>query len=415
MRWIYQLGIYSYVFLVRIASLFNPKAKKFVLGRKNSFCQLKNQVDVSKPIAWFHVSSLGEFEQGRPVMEAFKEKFPEFKILLTFFSPSGYEVRKNYEGADYIYYLPTDSRDNARKFLDIVNPQYAFFVKYDFWYHYLKNLHQRQIPTYIFSSIFREEQLFFKPWGQWYRKMLEKFTHLFVQDGQSKKLLSSIGINNVTIGGDTRVDRVLQIVENAKSFPELEKFTKGNKVIIGGSTWEKDEALLFELIKGHSDIKLILAPHEIHDGNIERILSLCPFKAIRFTQFEQSYSETAKILIIDTMGMLSSMYRYGQMAFIGGAFGKGLHNTLEAATYGIPIVFGPNYHKFKEACDLIEKKAGFSVSDYTSFNNIVKQIFFNENARSQAGKFARNYVESMAGGTLKIIEKVTGEATKYSN
>ncbi len=407
MTFIYNLSIRFYSFAARIAALFNIKARQWTTGRKNLLSRIAAQVDNSKPIVWFHASSLGEFEQGRPVIEAFRAEYPDYKILLTFFSPSGYEVRKNYSGADYVFYLPADTPHNARTFLRIVRPSAALFVKYDFWYNYLSILHSQNIPTYVFSSIFRKQQAFFRWYGGWYRNMLKFFTLLFVQDDNSKQLLSSVGINNVQIGGDTRFDRVFDLVQQAKPQPLISQFVGDSNILVAGSTWIDDEQLLCEYTNKHN-IKMIIAPHEPTDANVDRLMGYCTKDVVKFTDAQSTPEKLnhANVLIINCIGLLSSLYRYGQVAYIGGGFGKGIHNTLEAATYGVPVVFGPKYQKFREACQLIECGAGTSISTYTQLEGVLDAYFANAAKRSADGSAAVDYVNSMCGGTKLIINEL---------
>jgi 3-deoxy-D-manno-octulosonic-acid transferase len=403
---IYNLGIWVYVGLIKLVAFANPKAKQWVKGRRNIFQNIQNTVHTEAPIAWFHVSSLGEFEQGRPVMEAFKAKYPAYKILLTFFSPSGYEIRKNYADADYIFYLPADTPRNARRFIQIVNPTVAFFVKYEFWFHYLNQLNKKGVPTYIFSAIFRSDQLFFKWYGKWYRNMLRFFSIIYVQDEASKTLLQQIGIPHVVVGGDTRFDRVTELAQKSKSFPLIEQFSAGQKVVVAGSTWENDEELIARYLVHQPTVKWIVAPHEIHSSHLQKIKNLFQQKALFFSEANEQNIQHCQVLVIDSIGMLSSIYKYGGVAYIGGGFGKGIHNTLEAATYGIPVVFGPNYQRFKEAVDLIHQGAGFSIHDEQSFNQTVDSLWMDDLLREKAGRASRLYVDSMQGGTQKILSDI---------
>ena len=408
MVFLYTLGIRLYLLLVRIASPFNPKAKLWLNGRKNLFTRLEAAIGTGNRIAWFHCASLGEFEQGRPVIEAYRAKYPDVKILVTFFSPSGYEVRKNYSGADYIFYLPVDTWVNARRFVRMVNPEVVFFVKYEFWFFMLNRLKTEGVKTYLISAIFRPNQLFFKRYGLWYRRMLRCFTHIFVQNEQSEQLLLSIGYSNVTISGDTRFDRVYDIASQAKDLPMLSTFKCGEMTLVAGSTWPKDEELLAEWFKGCSDkLKLVIAPHEIGEEHVQRILQL--FEGIcvaRYTQAAQSDLASARILIVDTIGILSSAYRYGELAYIGGGFGSGIHNTLEAATWGIPVVFGPKYHKFKEAFDLISGEGGFTVKSQEELSAILNSLITEPEKLKRGALFARDYVEVKRGSTRKILEAI---------
>jgi 3-deoxy-D-manno-octulosonic-acid transferase len=407
MRFLYNLGIWFYVGAIYVASLFNQKAKQWVKGRQNWYRNLKAAFDNDAQTAWFHVSSLGEFEQGRPVIEGFRKLHPEIKIVLTFFSPSGYEIRKDYPGVDYVCYLPIDSRRNARKFVLLLNPSYAFFVKYDFWFHYLKQLHSQQIPTYIFSAIFRPQQLFFKWYGAWYRNMLRFFTRIYVQNETSKALLESIGITQVEVGGDTRFDRVYDLATAAKPIDLITQFASGKPLIVAGSTWEKDEELLAVFAEKYSGkYQWIIAPHEVHEGHIQKIEALFQQPVLRFSNANADNITKADVLLIDSIGILSSLYRYGNLAYIGGGFGKGIHNILEAATYGLPVVFGPNYLRFQEACDLIERKSAFSIQNYAALETTLQQLLKDAVFCKNAGKNASQYVNEMRGGTKKILSKL---------
>ncbi|SDC97191.1 3-deoxy-D-manno-octulosonic acid transferase [Williamwhitmania taraxaci] len=408
MVFLYTLGIRLYLILVRIASPFNPKAKQWVDGRKNLFSRLEAAIGTGNRIAWFHCASLGEFEQGRPVIEEFKQQYPDIKILVTFFSPSGYEVRKNYAGADFIFYLPIDTWRNARKFVRLVNPEVVFFVKYEFWYFMLNRLKQEGIKTYLISAIFRPDQLFFKRYGLWYRHMLRCFTHFFVQNHQSEQLLLSIGFSNVTISGDTRFDRVSQIATQAKDIQAIGTFKNGEMTIVAGSTWPKDEELLANWFKGCStNIKMVIAPHEIGEEHIQRIVQLFEgVPTVRFTQAVQSDLANARLLILDTIGKLSSAYRYGEVAYIGGGFGTGIHNTLEAATWGKPVVFGPRYQKFKEAFDLIAGGGGFSVKSQEELSDTLNSLITTPELLKHGAQFAREYVDMKRGATGRILDAI---------
>lgn len=407
MKFIYNLGVKLYVLLIWLVSPFNSKAKLWVDGRKAIFKRISEAVDKNKPTVWFHVSSLGEFEQGRPVIEAFKNQYPNHQIVLTFFSPSGYEVRKNYEGADAIFYLPSDSARNAKRFINLVNPEMAFFVKYEFWYHYLHQLKKREIKTYIFSAIFRPQQHFFKWYGQWYRKMLGLFDFLWVQNKQSEELLAKIGITNVYVGGDTRFDRVYQIAQNSKNHPLVKLFAEEKQIIVAGSTWEKDEKVLHYSLKTLDDnVNLILAPHEIHKSNISRIKDLFGEQCICLSEANEKSITAHRVLIIDSIGLLSSLYKYANIAYIGGGFGAGIHNTLEAATYGIPVVFGPNYDRFQEAKDLIDRNAGYSISSEEQLYDVISELFLDVEKQILNGKSAKQYVDEMRGGTNLVLNKI---------
>lgn len=408
---LYNIAIAIYGALICVVSLFNHKARLFCRGRKGLLKKIASEIDHSKPIIWFHCSSVGEFEQARPLIEWYKENRKEYRILLTFFSPSGYEMRKNYPLADWIYYLPLDSASNARKFIELVSPNKAIFIKYEFWYNYLSQLHKKGIETYIVSAIFREDQVFFKPYGGLFRRMLKSFTALFVQDELSKKLLDGIGItDNVMICGDTRFDRVNQITSSSREFPVISKFSGNSFTILAGSTWPPDEEILAASVKNFSKVKLVMAPHEIHKEHISGILET--FKGYRVIKFSDSGNltdsqlEEANVLVIDCMGILSSIYRYGSFAYIGGGFGVGIHNILEAATYGIPVAFGPKYQKFKEARDLISRQGATSVRSQEEFYALLDKLVKNNNVVKERGKICLNYVKENLGATNRIISKI---------
>lgn len=397
---LYELGIFCYALLVRLVSCFNPKARLIIEGQKKTFDIIKNKSVAGKKYVWFHAASLGEFEQGRPVMEAMKRNNPDTLILLSFFSPSGYEIRKNYQGADIIVYLPFDTKTNAEKLLNNIPISKAIFIKYEFWPNYLKSLSSRGIPAYSISAIFRPQQALFKPYGKWYLGQLNNFRHIFVQDKDSEKLLEKHGIQQVSVAGDTRFDRVLEIAAQAKHIPLIERFVEKTKfTLVAGSTWPADEDLLIRWMIENPENKLIIVPHEIHETHIQSILSQTKEHAIRYTQADENNIQLYRCLILDTMGMLSSVYRYGQMAYIGGGFGVGIHNILEAAVWGIPVVFGPNYQKFREAREMINANAAKSVSSYDELNNSI--VYFKKN--DNAGNNSKKYVADNSGATTIII------------
>ena len=367
-------------------------------------------MDPDSRIIWFHCSSLGEFEQGRPVMEKIREILPDRKILLTFYSPSGYEIRKNYSGADYIFYLPLDTKKNAEKFLDFIRPEVALFVKYEYWYHFISALKRRNIKIYLISGIFRSDQVFFKYYGKWFRKILGCFHHLFIQDDDSARLLKSIGIENFTVAGDTRFDRVFAIAEKAPPLPLISHFTADHLTLVAGSTWPEDEEIIIRFINEYKpEIKLIIAPHEIHERNIRHLEEKIQLKTTRYTSAENQEISGANVLIIDTVGILSSIYQFGNLAFIGGGFGKGIHNTLEAAIFGIPVIFGPNYKKFREAVSLIHHEGGFSVQDYQSFSNILIRLTTDISLLETCGENAKAYILSELGATARIVDIVIAD------
>ncbi len=404
---IYSVGIYLYAGAITLASLFNKKARLLVKGHRQIFRTLQEQVDKSALYLWFHASSLGEFEQGRPLIERIHNKHPECRILLTFFSPSGYEVRKDYKGADIVCYIPFDTPLNVRKFLDAVTIEKAFFIKYEFWPNFLRGLNKRKIEIFSISSIFRDNQLFFKWYGKGYAKALTYFKHLFVQDRHSKDLLYSIGITNVSIVGDTRADRVIEVAAASKQFPIIEKFVNGNPTFIAGSSWPADEELFIPYFLPKRDWKLIIAPHEIHEEHLQQIESLLNGRDyIRLSQATIDNIKGYDTLIIDCFGMLSSIYRYGHIAYIGGGFGVGIHNVLEAAVFDIPVLFGPNNKRFREAQDLKRLKGGFEIADAYSLRILIDKFISNPSALKKAGRAAGDYVRSSSGTSDRILGEI---------
>ena len=425
-----------------IGSLFNKKIKKMWRGEREAVDLLKEKVDPTAKYVWFHAASLGEFEQGRPLIEQLRATHPEYKILLTFFSPSGYEVRKNYEGADIVCYLPLDTIRNARRFLRAVHPVMAFFIKYEFWYNYLHILRHRGVPVYSVSSIFRPGQVFFKWYGRNYAKVLHCITHFFVQNEVSLQLLKGIGIDEATVVGDTRFDRVLQIKEQSKELPIVEAFKgingkgdackddlsedackgtlsedackddlseNGCKVFVAGSSWQPDEDIFIRFFNDHPDWKLIIAPHVIGEDHLAYILDKLQMKAVRYTQATEQSAAEARCLIIDCFGLLSTIYRYGEIAYVGGGFGVGIHNVPEAAVWGVPVLFGPNNKRFQEAQDLLACKGSFEVTDYDSFNTIISRLISDDKFRHQCGEASANYVKSRSGATDIIMKSVVGK------
>ncbi|MGM0504598.1 MAG: 3-deoxy-D-manno-octulosonic acid transferase [Bacteroidota bacterium] len=409
MTGIYLLGIHLYYFVVLIASLFNRKAKLWIRGRKKLLKTIESRVSRESKTAWFHCASLGEFEQGRPLIEAFKKKYTDFKILLTFYSPSGFEIRKNYQHADDVFYLPLDTPRNAKKFLNLVKPDIIFFIKYEFWYFFLREIYKRKIPLYLVSGIFRKEQRFFKPFNLQYRKMLRFFSHFFVQNEPSEKLLQSIDIKNVTVTGDTRFDRVYAIAKQSKALPLIEKFKNNSGVFIAGSTWKPDEEIIINYYNQTvQKFKLIVAPHEVNAENIERILKLFDThkKVVKYSEANINNIEEADVLIVDCIGLLSSLYRYGDIAYIGGGFGKGIHNILEAATYGIPVIFGPNYEKFQEAVALIQVGGAIAIQNYNDFEHTINRLLSDKNLIHEKGEIASTFVKQKTGATEKILNTI---------
>lgn len=417
---IYNIVIYFVLWGIAIASLFNEKVRKMWRGEREAFKILKQKVDPNAKYIWFHAASLGEFEQGRPLMERIRKDYPQYKILLTFYSPSGYEVRKNYEGADIICYMPVDTRLNAIRFLRLVRPVMAFFIKYEFWSNFLHILKHRNIPTYSVSSIFREDQVFFKWYGRNYAGVLKCFTRFFVQNEESKRLLEGIGITAVDVVGDTRFDRVLQIKEAAKQLPICEAFRTGVassqsadvphhdfKVFVAGSSWPPDENIFIPFFNEHKDWRLLIAPHVIAEEHLKLILSLIKGKkVVRYTQTTPEEAAEADVLIIDCFGLLSSMYNYGDVAYIGGGFGVGIHNTLEAAVWNMPVIFGPNNKKFQEAQGLLKSDGGFEINTYEDFSGLMGPLMNDETFLKQAGDKAGAFVAHLAGATDKVLASV---------
>lgn len=417
---IYNIVIYFVLWGIAIASLFNEKVRKMWRGEREAFKILKQKVDPNAKYIWFHAASLGEFEQGRPLMERIRKDYPQYKILLTFYSPSGYEVRKDYEGADIICYMPVDTRLNAIRFLRLVRPVMAFFIKYEFWSNFLHILKHRNIPTYSVSSIFREDQVFFKWYGRNYAGVLKCFTRFFVQNEESKRLLEGIGITAVDVVGDTRFDRVLQIKEAAKQLPICEAFRTGVassqsadvphhdfKVFVAGSSWPPDENIFIPFFNEHKDWRLLIAPHVIAEEHLKLILSLIKGKkVVRYTQTTPEEAAEADVLIIDCFGLLSSMYNYGDVAYIGGGFGVGIHNTLEAAVWNMPVIFGPNNKKFQEAQGLLKSGGGFEINTYEDFSGLMGPLMNDETFLKQAGDKAGAFVAHLAGATDKVLASV---------
>ncbi|MFW9608072.1 MAG: 3-deoxy-D-manno-octulosonic acid transferase [Prevotella sp.] len=405
----YNIVIYLYLLGVAIASLFSKKVKKMWEGERKAIDILKEKVDPNAKYIWFHAASLGEFEQGRPLIESIRKDYPEYKILLTFFSPSGYEVRKDYEGADIICYLPLDTIRNARRFLRAVRPVMAFFIKYEFWYNYMHILKHRNIPAYSVSSIFRPDQVFFKWYGRQYRTVLKCFTHFFVQNNESKELLGKLGITEVDVVGDTRFDRVLQIKEASKHLPIVESFTKNaKKVFVAGSSWQPDEDIFLKYFNDKKDWKLIIAPHVIGEDHLKQILNHVEGrKVVRYTQATIDNVADAEILIIDCFGLLSSIYNYGTVSYVGGGFGVGIHNVLEAAVWDIPVIFGPNNKHFQEAQGLMKANGGFEITDYDSFCEFMSKFENGDEFLKNSGKSAGRFVMSLSGASKKVISYIS--------
>ena len=411
---LYNLIIYLYLLGVAIYSRFNEKVRKMWRGERDAFRVLREKVDPNARYVWFHAASLGEFEQGRPLIEQIKREHPDIKILLTFFSPSGYEVRKNYEGADIITYLPLDTITNARRFLRIIRPEMAFFIKYEFWYNYLHILKHRHVPVYSVSSIFRDGQVFFRWYGRQYGRVLKCFTHFFVQNEKSRELLAGIGLTNTTVVGDTRFDRVLQIKAAAKQLPIVEAFVKdAPHVFVAGSSWQPDEEIFIKYFNQHKDWKLIIAPHVIGEDHLQQIEKLLEGrKVIRYTDAESQLSTLTSqlssfdVLIINCFGLLSSIYRYGDVTYVGGGFGVGIHNTLEAAVWDVPVFFGPNNQKFQEAQKLKACGGGLEISSYEDFERQMNLFDADAQKITSAGQEAGKLVQQLAGATQKVLSGV---------
>lgn len=402
----YELIINLYALCVAVVSLFNKKVRTMRKGEREAFKVLKEKVEPGEKYLWFHAASLGEFEQGRPIMERIRREQPEKKILLTFFSPSGYEVRKNYGGADIICYLPLDTYINARRFLKLVHPEAAFFIKYEFWWNYLHILKRLGVPAYSVSSIFRPDQVFFRWYGYKYRNVLKCFTRFFVQNEQSRLLLGKLGITDVDITGDTRFDRVLSIMQQAKDLPLVKAFRQDYKVFVAGSSWPPDEDIFIRYFNEYKDWKLIIAPHVIGEDHLRQIMSKLKLRTVRYTQATEDSVRDAECLIIDCFGLLSSIYGYGDVAYIGGGFGVGIHNVLEAAVWNVPVIFGPNNKRFQEAQDLLASGGGRQIDDYDGFK-VLMDCYDSDSERLEAdGSKAGNYVKSKAGATDKILSAV---------
>ncbi len=406
MRFLYNISIYSYYFLIKVASYFSKKARLWLNGRKNIFFKMEFEVyDADdEQLIWVHCASLGEFEQGRPIIEKIKENYPEKKILLTFFSPSGYEIRKNYEKADYVFYLPVDTKKNVKRFLDIWNPTVAVFVKYEYWYNYISELGKRRIPLIFISSIFRKNQIFFKKHGFWFREQLRKATYFFVQNKESLELLNSINIRNAIISGDTRFDRVYKIMQQPVSYKDVEKFIQGSIIFIAGSSWPKDNELLIPLInQNYNGIKYIIVPHEINNDEITRLSDNIIGKVVRLSDPDKDSFPDAQVLIVDSVGILSQLYQYASIAYVGGGFGRGVHNILEAAVFGMPVLFGPNHKKFEEALELIKYGGAFCVKDKEELIKETYRILSNYNALKESSEISKEYVRLKKGATGKVF------------
>ncbi len=411
---VYNIIIFLYLLGVAVCSIFSKKVRKMWKGERRTIDILKEKVDPQARYVWFHAASLGEFEQGRPLIEKIRGEHPEYKILLTFFSPSGYEVRKDYKGADIVCYLPLDTIRNARRFLRTIRPEMVFFIKYEFWYNYLHILHHRGVPVYSVSSIFRPEQVFFKWYGKGYAHVLKCFTRFFVQNEESKQLLAKIGVEEVTVIGDTRFDRVMQIKEEHKKLPIIEAFINGedgmqknaNKVFVAGSSWMPDEEIFLKYFDEHKDWKLIVAPHVISEDHLSKIIALAQGKVVRYTRTTPEEAASATCILIDCFGLLSSIYGYGDVAYVGGGFGVGIHNVLEAAVWGMPVIFGPNNKRFQEAQELLTVGGAFEINGYDDFASHMDRFIADESTIKECGKKAFDYVKNKSGVTDRILEDI---------
>ncbi len=409
--WLYNLLLALAAPLIRIAACRSRKLRLWVDGRRDLFERMRAAIPADARIVWIHAASLGEFEQGRPIIEAIRRTAPEYRILLTFFSPSGYEIRKNYAGADYIFYLPLDTRRNVRRFLDIARPEIALFVKYEFWFNLLRELRRRRVRTFVVSAIFRRGDIFFRPYGGMWRQALETFETLFVQNDESKRLLAELGFDNAIATGDTRFDRVAEIARSARRIELVERFRGEAPLFVAGSTWGPDEELLIPLMNANPAIRFVVAPHEMDEARIARLLAAVEGGGIRYTQCDERTSFADKrLLVLDTVGILSSVYAYATWSYIGGGFGVGIHNTLEAATFGLPIAFGPNYRKFKEACDLVTLGAAASVATADELQAWFAPLRDDPAALDRAGRAANEYTCRHQGATEVITRTILHRA-----
>ena len=413
MKFLYQLGINLAAILLPLSRFFSSKMKLFVDGRKQSFTVLEKQINKNQNYIWFHVASLGEYEQGLPVMEEIKAKYPEYKLLLTFFSPSGFEIRKNNKIANITIYLPLDTKRNVKRFLDLVQPKMVFFIKYEFWPNYLFELKNRNIPTYLISGIFRKNQLFFKWYGGFYRKALLSFDHFFVQNQASAQLLQSINFNNSTVNGDTRFDRVAQIVERAQPLDFIAVFKNNTTTIVIGSSWINDEAIYLPYLNNSKNIKFIIAPHNIKEEEITRLIAKIDKKTVRYTNYKTEDLKNTDVFIIDTIGILTQIYAYADIAYVGGGFKTGLHNILEPATYGTPVVIGPNYSKFQEAKDLVALGSCLVVNNKEELSATFKRLISDNNYRKELGTKNQEFILKNKNATKIVMEFIERNIEDY--
>jgi 3-deoxy-D-manno-octulosonic-acid transferase len=405
MNFLYTLSQYLYLAGIALSSLFNPKARRWLEGRRGWYGELKKRLPHHGERFWFHCASLGEFEQGRPVIEAFRKRFPHDTIILTFFSPSGYEIRKDYDQADVVMYLPADLKINARRFVRAVNPRAAFFIKYEFWFNYLVELGRSGIPFFLVSGKFRSHQYFFSWYGRWFLERLKHFSWFFVQDEASLSLLARAGITAASVAGDTRFDRVSAVLELKRTFPLIESFKGDSRLLVAGSTWPPDEEKLADLF-GSERLKFVIAPHEVGAGRIDSIIALAGSKAVRYSETDMFRIRNARVLVIDEVGFLSHLYCYADIAYIGGGFGKGIHNILEAAAFGCPLVFGPRYQKFGEATDLVGQGGAFAVHNASGLVEKIRELLDDEQLRLTCSGICSGYVSANRGATDRILSRV---------
>lgn len=407
MLFLYNLAVLLASFVLKLVANFSPKLKLFVDGRKNVFSKLQQKIGDQDKIIWVHTASLGEFEQGLPIIEKLKIAYPNYKILVTFFSPSGYEVKKNTPAADLVLYLPLDTKKNVRKFMELAKPKLAIFVKYEIWPNYLQELKKRQVPTLLISAIFKKRQVFFKSYGGFMRKGLHTFSHIFVQDKNSKDLLRSIEINNCTVAGDTRLDRVSEILERHNTLDFMAKFKQGTLCTVAGSTWPEDEAILLDYINTSNEkMKFVIAPHNIKETHIQKLKGAITKKTILFSELDKEDTTDAEVLIIDTVGLLTKIYSYADIAYVGGGFATGLHNTLEPAVFGIPVLIGPEFNGFKEAEDLVALKGVLPVADKQELQTTLKELVQNSSFRKATGTLNANYINQNKGASIKILHHI---------
>ena len=412
MNFIYNIIVFVAKYLLKIIAVFSAKINLFVKGRKDTFLKLEQEINKEDTVFWFHCASLGEFEQGRPIIERIKIENPKLKIVVTFFSPSGYEIRKNYKIADVVCYLPLDTKNNVQHFLNLIHPEIAFFIKYEFWPNYLKELKKRNVKTVLISGIFRKNQIFFKWYGGWMRKKLKTFTQFFVQDINSKKLLNAIHFENVIISGDTRFDRVLEITKQNNALDFIKQFKDNCNVLVAGSTWVDDELMLVNYINNEAENnqKFIIAPHNIHSQDIQKLKNKIKKPVVLYSEMKEKNLQNFQVFIVDTIGILTKIYSYATIAYVGGGFTKsGVHNVLEPATFGVPIIIGPNYNKFKEAVELVESKSCFVANNSEKLSLHLTNLFLQNETREILGKTAKNFVKNRTGATAKILKYLKDE------